>query len=56
MIYVSDEVRTSGTKNNEQLQKSQNYLPTYLKKVEEEIDKLTTMIEKLVEVVLEERE
>ena len=56
MICISDGASTFDTKNEEQLQQSQNYLPTYLKKVEDEADEPTTMIEKLVEVVLEEEE
>ena len=56
MICISNEASTSGTKNEEQLQQSQDYLPAYLKKVEEETDEPTTTIEKLVEVVLEEGE
>ena len=56
MIWISNMANTSSTKNEEQLQQSQNYLPTYLKKVEEETDEPTTTIEKLVEVVLEEGE
>ena len=55
MICISDGASTSGTKNEEQLQQSQNYLPAYLKKVEDEADEPTKTIEKLVEVVLEER-
>ena len=56
MICISDGASTFGTKNEEQLQQSQNYLPTYLKKVEEETEEPTTAIEKLVEVVLEKEE
>ena len=54
MICISDKASTSGTKNKEQLQQSQNYLPAYLKKVEDEADEPTVTIKKLVEVVLEE--
>ena len=56
MICISDGATTSGTKNEEQLQQSQNYLLAYLKKVEDEADEPTTTIKKLVEVVLEEGE
>ena len=56
MICISDGASTSGTKNKEQLQQSQNYLPAYLKKIEEGANEPTTTIEKLVEVVLEEGE
>ena len=56
MICISNEASTSGTKNEEQLQQSQDYLPAYLKKVEEETNEPITTIEKLVGVVLEQGE
>ena len=56
MTCISDGASTSGTKNEEKLQQSQNYVPTHLKKVEDEGDEPTTTIKKLVEVVLEEGE
>ena len=56
MICISNEASTSDTKNEKQIQQSQNYLPAYLKKVEEKTDEPTTTIEKLVEMVLEEGE
>ena len=56
MICIFDGASTSDTKNEEQLQQSHNYLLAYLRKVEDEVDKPTATIEKLVEVVLEEGE
>ena len=53
-ICIFDEASTSGTKEEGELQQLQNCLPAYLNKVEDEVDNPTTIIEKLVEVVLKD--